>query len=1074
MATSIFALSNLASLASGDVFPVTDVSDSTQSVNGSTKKVTFSVLAAAVIASSSNLAEYAAVNPTTAGLALLDDADAAAQMTTLGFSANAQSLVTAANYAAMKTLLSLNAVENTALSTWAGTTNVTTLGTVATGTWNATAIGPTKGGTGLTSLGSALQVLRVNAGGNAIEFADPSGGGDVSVDDIWEDAGDLVVGTGADTAAVLSMGTALQVLRVNAGATTLEWATLDGGGNALTSDPLSQFASTTSSQLRGVLSDETGTGVAVFNDTPTLVAPLLGTPTSGTLTNCTGLPIASGVSGLGSNVATFLATPTSANLAAAITNETGSGALVFATSPALVTPDIGTPSAGTLTSCTGLPVSTGISGLGTGVATFLATPSSANLAAAVTNETGSGSLVFATSPTLVTPALGTPSSGTLTSCTGLPISTGVSGLGSGVATFLATPSSTNLAAAVTGETGSGALVFGTSPTIATLTHTGILTTDGAEVTTANAMGALAIDTTKGLNTKSISTDSTFTFSATPGTANTWFTVHITNTDTAAHIITFPSAFSQVTQAARTSCPIAASGQLFLAFRYDGSAYKVFGDGPYLNKFDATTAPTVNEDIADGYGPGSLWGDATTPAFYWCESNAAGAAVWNALSGYAPGGTDVAVTDGGTGRSTGTTAYALIATGTTATGAQQTLASGATTEILVGGGVSALPVWTTATGSGAPVRATSPTLVTPVLGTPSSGTLTNCAGLPISTGVSGLGSNVATFLATPSSSNLAAAVTDETGSGALVFGTAPVFPTTITVGAAAGATGQVLLKGTTSGTVTIKTADAAGTYTLTLPTDDGTTDQFLQTNGSGTLVWATPAGSGTVTATGGNLTSDAVVLGAGTTDTKVVTGITTDGTSKLNLGVAGSSVGGVVLANATSGTVELRPVTGALGTVVLSLPAVTDTVVTLAATQTLSGKIVQLAAVPSTDDTYQGTVITGRNAGATIAQWEAVYLDASTSEWLLADANGSSTYPCRGLAVAAGTDNNALTVIDDGVVRNDAWTWTVGADIYLSGTPGGLTQTAPSTSGDKIQKIGYALSADTMRVNIGQGTYLTVT
>lgn len=62
-----------------------------------------------------------------------------------------------------------------------------------------------------------------------------------------------------------------------------------------------------------------------------------------------------------------------------------------------------------------------------GVATFLTTPSSANLAAAVTDETGSGSLVFATSPTLVTPALGTPTSGTLTSCTGLPLSSGITG-----------------------------------------------------------------------------------------------------------------------------------------------------------------------------------------------------------------------------------------------------------------------------------------------------------------------------------------------------------------------------------------------------------------------------------------------------------------------------------------------------------------------------------------------------------------------------------------------------------------------------------------------------------------------
>ena len=68
-----------------------------------------------------------------------------------------------------------------------------------------------------------------------------------------------------------------------------------------------------------------------------------------------------------------------------------------------------------------------ITGLGTGVATFLATPTSANLAAAVTDETGTGALVFATSPTLVTPALGTPSSATLTNATGLPLTTGVTG-----------------------------------------------------------------------------------------------------------------------------------------------------------------------------------------------------------------------------------------------------------------------------------------------------------------------------------------------------------------------------------------------------------------------------------------------------------------------------------------------------------------------------------------------------------------------------------------------------------------------------------------------------------------------
>lgn len=65
-----------------------------------------------------------------------------------------------------------------------------------------------------------------------------------------------------------------------------------GGTVAYTGGTLAQFASTTSSQLAGVISDETGSGALVFATSPTLVTPVLGTPTSGTLTNCTGLPAA--------------------------------------------------------------------------------------------------------------------------------------------------------------------------------------------------------------------------------------------------------------------------------------------------------------------------------------------------------------------------------------------------------------------------------------------------------------------------------------------------------------------------------------------------------------------------------------------------------------------------------------------------------------------------------------------------------------------------------------------------------------------------------------------------------------
>lgn len=69
------------------------------------------------------------------------------------------------------------------------------------------------------------------------------------------------------------------------------------------------------------------------------------------------------------------------------------------------------------------------------------------------------------------------------------------------------------------------------------------------------------------------------------------------------------------------------------------------------------------------------------------------------------------------------------------------------------------------------------------------------------------------------------------------------------------------------------------------------------------------------------------------------GFTFNGTSTINLGVAGTSVGAIGFRNATSGTITLQPVTGALGTVTLSLPAVTDTLVGLAATQTLTNKTI---------------------------------------------------------------------------------------------------------------------------------------
>ena len=146
---------------------------------------------------------------------------------------------------------------------------------------------------------------------------------------------------------------------------------------------------------------------ALLFTSPTLVTPALGTPASGVLTNCTGLPVANttgtlavarggtGITSFGAGVADFLGTPSSANLRTALTDETGTGSAVFATSPTLVTPALGTVASGNISACTSTSMVLTTPVLGAATGTSLNTTGNQTITGTGKQgyETGSGGAV---------------------------------------------------------------------------------------------------------------------------------------------------------------------------------------------------------------------------------------------------------------------------------------------------------------------------------------------------------------------------------------------------------------------------------------------------------------------------------------------------------------------------------------------------------------------------------------------------------------------------------------------------------------------------------------------------------
>ncbi len=384
--------------------------------------------------------------------------------------------------------------------------------------------------------------------------------------------------------------------------------------------------------------------------------------------------------------------------------------------------------------------------------------------------------------TLVAPALGTPASVNLANGTNLPLGS-ITGMGVGVPAFLATPSSANLAAAITDESGTGALLFA-----------------GGNIGAATATTPTTVDNSTKVATTAWVVAQNYAPGGTGSIITTSATVTANQFNLTAHTFTINGSGIVLTMPISTSLT-ANGGTIFI-------------NNPTGNTI------SLQPNAADKVNGGATGAAATLAANSFTAVTTDGA-----------GNLYTAIPTGGGGGTPG----------------------GSNTQLQYNnsgsfGGISA------ATWNGSVLTLTSPTLVTPALGTPASGVMTNLTGtpsaiglangtgLPIATGISGLASGAATFLATPSSANLRALLTDEVGTGAAYFvGGALGTPAS---GTATNLTGLPLNTGVT-GTLPIANggtgAAAAAVSVLTaLGGLTGTASSSTYLRGDGT--WST-AGSG---------------------------------------------------------------------------------------------------------------------------------------------------------------------------------------------------------------------------------------